>query len=434
MADPQRKHALLSPSSASQWLKCHAAPAAQLNCPDQTSPYAAEGTRKHTAGELVLRHRCESLQDLLDDEGYLFDAPVEVFPRQYQLDESGERIFCDDDFILQVDAYARAVRTYQPYGALFLEQRLPIGSLTGEDGAEGTADAVIVGEDEITIIDAKFGRLPVRPERNTQLMMYWLAATEHFALMGEFTKGRLVISQPSISLQPLEWTFERIQEPEGDDDGEAAEELRQEITIASRHALTLIASAAEGQTLNELHALTPRAFSPGEVTCQWCRAKAKCPAYEAFVKSVVDDGQPGFTDLASKGRYAQFVIDWGEAVLKDIAREVLAGNTVPGFKAVLGREGNRQWADENVAERYLKQSIRLKDSNMYSRKLISPTRALMLVTDSELKTRKLEAMIVRKPAQLCVVKDEDPRQQIPVSPSSIEDDFTVAPNTAEPQT
>lgn len=149
---------------------------------------------------------------------------------------------------------------------------------------------------------------------------------------------------------------------------------------------------------------------------------------------MVDDGQPDFTDLASKGRYAQFVIDWGEAVLKDIAREVLAGNTVPGFKAVLGREGNRRWADENVAERYLKQSIRLKDSDMYSRKLVSPTRALKLVSDSELKTRKLEAMIVRKPAQLCVVKDEDPRQKIPILLSAIEDDFIAAPNTTDSQT
>lgn len=69
------------------------------------------------------------------------------------------------DFVVDHDM-ARHIQTYLDHvrdivkstgGNLMVEQRLPIGNLTGESGAHGTADAVILTDDEIIVIDLKFG-------------------------------------------------------------------------------------------------------------------------------------------------------------------------------------------------------------------------------------------------------------------------------------
>ena len=46
------KHALLSASSASRWLKCTAAPRFEEQLPESTSEYAKEGTLAHAICEL----------------------------------------------------------------------------------------------------------------------------------------------------------------------------------------------------------------------------------------------------------------------------------------------------------------------------------------------------------------------------------------------
>lgn len=52
-----RKHALLSASSAARWLVCTAAPRFEENFPDTSSEYAAEGTLAHSVAELYARNR-----------------------------------------------------------------------------------------------------------------------------------------------------------------------------------------------------------------------------------------------------------------------------------------------------------------------------------------------------------------------------------------
>ena len=49
---PPEKHALLSASSASRWLKCTAAPRFEEGLPENTSEYAEEGRLAHAIGEL----------------------------------------------------------------------------------------------------------------------------------------------------------------------------------------------------------------------------------------------------------------------------------------------------------------------------------------------------------------------------------------------
>jgi len=92
-------------------------------------------------------------------------------------------------------------------GTLMVEQRLPIGWLTGEEGAHGTADAVIVTPDELIIVDAKFGFKEVEADSNPQLMIYAAAAWDELKVAYDFQRVRIAISQPRLLAKP-EFSFD----------------------------------------------------------------------------------------------------------------------------------------------------------------------------------------------------------------------------------
>ena len=49
-----KAHAILSPSAAARWLKCPASVAMTATMPEETSPYALEGSIAHAVAESVL--------------------------------------------------------------------------------------------------------------------------------------------------------------------------------------------------------------------------------------------------------------------------------------------------------------------------------------------------------------------------------------------
>ncbi|HEY0201925.1 MAG TPA: DUF2800 domain-containing protein, partial [Burkholderiaceae bacterium] len=102
---------------------------------------------------------------------------------------------------------------------------------------------------------------------------------------------------------------------------------------------------------------------------------------------------------------------------------MLSGEKVPGLKLVLGREGNRAWADPAVAEVELKKMLR-SDDKVYERKLISPTTADKMHAIGDIGPRqwpKVQALITRAKAQPTVVPESDPR---PVyAQPAVADDF-----------
>lgn len=65
----------------------------------------------------------------------------------------------DHDMAANIQTYLDLVRDIvkSTGGTLMVEQKLPIGNLTGEEGAHGTADALIMTDDEIIVVDLKFG-------------------------------------------------------------------------------------------------------------------------------------------------------------------------------------------------------------------------------------------------------------------------------------
>lgn len=157
-------HALLSPSSSKRWMTCPGSVALTAHLPNTSSSYADEGTTAHWIAENILRGtiaESDAVGKVCPDTG------MEVTP----------------DMLRDVMRYVQQVRDIVEVtgGTLYLEQKLVIGQWTGEEGAKGTADAVIVAGDELIVMDLKFGRgVSVDAEENPQLMLYALGALDKF--------------------------------------------------------------------------------------------------------------------------------------------------------------------------------------------------------------------------------------------------------------
>lgn len=97
---------------------------------------------------------------------------------------------------------------------------------------------------------------------------------------------------------------------------------------------------------------------------------------------------------------------------------------MPGFKLVTGKQGNRVWSDDALAEEMLK-SFRLKQEQMYSQKVISPTQAeKLLKKDSPRRWTKVEALITRAEGKSTIAPESDPRPALNVNPVNDFDDVS----------
>ena len=158
-----RDHAILSPSAAERWCKCPASVAMCLDLPDESSPFALEGSVAHAVAESVLTGRA-------------YKAPA-----------GGEKID-PAPFYDQVKPYTefvelRSVRDktpLPPFPVRLIEQRLDASWLA--PGCFGTSDAVIIANACIPIVDLKFGPgVRVSARNNLQLAIYARSTLEMFA-------------------------------------------------------------------------------------------------------------------------------------------------------------------------------------------------------------------------------------------------------------
>ncbi len=380
-------HAKLSPSSAVRWMACPGSVAlSEGGIKDVGSDAANEGTMMHSFSAKCL------------ETGR--DAPSYVGIRD---EETGLTLTADQ--AVDVQTYVDTVRDIVEAtgGQLLVEQRLPIGWMTGEAGAQGTADAVILTLDELIVVDAKFGRgVVVEAENNPQLLMYAAAAYDEHKVAYDFQQVRLVICQPRLGASP-EWT---VSLPQMDkfigDVMFAAQRTREDDAI----------------------------LQPTDKGCRWCRAKAICPAIKAVVLNDFEEVVPETADeqdLARVMANASMIEAWVKAVRAEVERRLLAGMPVTGYKLVQGKKGNRQWASPEDAEAALK-AMRIKHDQMYDYKLASPTSIEKLVKADEIGPRqwtKIQALITQSEGTPSVAPESDKRPAlVPSADVSDFDDVT----------
>lgn len=399
------KHATLSPSGSVKWLNCAGAPAMEAPFPDTGSEYSKEGTAAHALAAMALmdaRHCAVYIGRRIDV------SPHET--REVTADMAR-------DVQVYVDNIWQYVDEPGVGNTMLVEQQVPIGHITGEEGATGTADVIILTADgeELQLHDLKFGRgMEVDAERNTQLMLYALGALEIVAPLGyEPKRIRLVIHQPRIKQAPSEW----------------------DCTIGELEAFRLHAKLKAEACGREGAPLTPGAHCDKG----FCKARATCPALAKFVQDQVgaefedlderaarDAGDCTADNLSRKMQAIDLIESWCKAVRAEVERRLLAGAPVPGYKLVQGRAGARAWSDSTMVEEYLRKTVRLKVEEAYDLKLISPTSAEKLVKAGSIKPKqwtRLQELISRSEGKPSVAPESDKRPAIEVKP--VIDEFEV---------
>lgn len=208
----ERKHALLSASSASRWMNCTPAPRLEERYPERSSSYAEEGTLAHAYASQWLRHRWGLGFDDGDAETIRALAPT------YNAPEMSGYVTDYVDRVGMVFTAAR-IRADRCGGVAetLVEERSDYGRWA--PGGFGTADAVAMAGDTLDVCDLKYGQgVRVEAKRNPQLMLYGLGMLERFKDKG-IRRVRLHIIQPRLenysdwevtASDLLKWGYEAV--------------------------------------------------------------------------------------------------------------------------------------------------------------------------------------------------------------------------------
>jgi hypothetical protein len=188
----------------------------------------------------------------------------------------------------------------------------------------GTADVILLGAHSATLIDYKFGRVPVEDaETNLQGQAYALGVFDLFGV----DSVTVVFLQPRCDLR-TEHTFTR-----------SADYERMRDRVAA-----VIEKAEDPESPYCLH----------PTNCQYCGGKARCPALTAkamivaeklperlALPAVMDPLQIAEPDqMALALRLAPVLIEWADAVKAQALEMVRGGEEIPGYE-LKHRSGRR---------------------------------------------------------------------------------------------
>lgn len=362
-----KKHALLSASSSARWIACP--PSARLCAavPDESSPYAQEGTDAHSLCEyLLLKALGRRAKDPTED--------LTFYNQEMQSAAEGYR-----DFVMEQVEEARKACEDPHVG---VEEHLNFCRWVPE--GFGTGDCVIVADGLLHIIDFKYGvGVIVSPVMNSQLLCYALGAFDTYGDLYDIKTVKLSIYQPRR---------ENVE----------TYELSLEDLVAWGDAVLLPAADAAYDGTGEFHA------GPH---CQFCKVKATCRERAAYNMELAKF-EFQMPDLLSDEEIAEILqradqlISWAGDVKDYALEQALAGKHYSGFKVVEGRS-NRKYTDEDtVAE-----VVEAAGYDPYDKKL----KGISAMT-SELGRKKFDellgSLIYKPPGKPVLVPDSDKRPEL----------------------
>lgn len=383
------KHALLSPSSAARWMRCPASVVVTRDMPEDSSPYAIEGTCAHRLAELLLNGA----------DGFPADEAATVIAAGVDPDSLVEpvRVYVD---------YVRSLGS-----EIVTEVSLDISLITKEPEARGTSDAVVFSDGVLHVCDLKFGKgEPVSAEENPQLAIYAGAALAAFDFLGEIREVCMHIVQPRLNSISV-WRV-------------SVDELMAflaEVTSAGARCLRLL------DEFPDPDAVPAEQFNPGAKACRFCRNRGNCAALAKYALSVAGLELPAPLKASLDVQQLAYILDrigliktWMGEVEAAAHAALLEGREVPGYKLVEGRAGSRKWTDESKAEKLLK-AWKVPADFRYVKSLISPTQAeklLKLKTITDEQWGELCGYVSREPGKPTVVPASDKRPAISGRPAA----------------
>lgn len=383
------KHALLSPSSAARWMRCPASVVVTRDMPEDSSPYAIEGTCAHRLAELLLNGA----------DGFPADEAAKVIAAGVDPDSLVEpvRVYVD---------YVRSLGS-----EIVTEVSLDISLITKEPEARGTSDAVVFSEGVLHVCDLKYGKgEPVSAEENPQLAIYAGAALAAFDFLGEIREVCMHIVQPRLNSISV-WRV-------------SVDELMAflaDVTRAGAQCLRLLDENRDPDTV------PAEFFQPCAKACRFCRNRGKCTALAKYALSVAGLELPAPLKASLDVQQLAYILDrigliksWMDEVKAAAHAALMEGREVPGYKLVEGRAGSREWTDESKADKLLK-AWKVPADFRYVKSLISPTQAeklLKLKTLTDEQWAELCGYVSREPGKPTVVPASDKRPAISGRPAA----------------
>lgn len=318
-------HALLSPSASHRWLHCTAAPRLEEGIKDEGSDYAAEGTLAHAYCAMKLKNFL----------GLPTDGEKEEIAALQEKYGTGEMAEYTDTYVTIVLEKYNAARAATPDAQLLVETRLDFSDYVPE--AFGTADAIIIADGTMEVIDFKYGKgVKVSAVENPQMMIYALGAYARFAFEYRIDNLRATIVQPRIdNLSEYEITVEEL----------------------TAWAANVLAPAAEKAYKGE-GPQTPGAW------CQFCKVKNQCRTLANKCKEVVAVDPKLITpeELAKDVLpMVPIVKTWISGVEDFALAQALSGIQLPGWKIVEGRSVRKITDTDSVAAVLTKNGYKQND-------------------------------------------------------------------------
>lgn len=380
-------HHPFGPSVFARRRACPASYMMEKDIPDTSSEPAEEGTAAHEFASFMLDGGHPSAREFIGKmtfNGYEVDGPMAH----------------------HTQGYVDRVRADVAKGGIpFIESQVSFSNWI-PDGY-GTTDAgVIFPELHYAVIkDLKYGQgVKVFAKDNDQAMLYGLGFMQDYGFLFKLDKFKLVIDQPRIN---------HYDEHE-----------------VSRDELLAFGDVA-AKVYEEATGPNP-SFGPGESQCRFCKVNATCEARISWLAGSVgvlfdyDSGEidtpgvpdgdiwagPGVLTHEQLGRIHPHLDDlsnWIKAVKNYIKREHMEGHGIPHTKLVMGGRRSRFWKSKEDAEKALK-AMRLKQTEMYKRTLISPAQAEVLVTPKQ--KERLKELVGWTEGTPTVVSADDPREPI----------------------
>lgn len=327
----------------------------------------------------------------------------------------------------------------------------------------------------LACLDLKFGRgVQVFAEGNEQLLMYGASAVKDFDPLGEVEFVELHILQPrlnhfdvwKLTVAEMNERIEQIRQasvrilsgPEGLTavPGEKQCKFCKVKATCEENREHLLGTVVDGFVdldkgfvkveMPQAEKLLAQAFGvkPAAITFHEEAEQDGDPHQDAHftvkkpnIRPSLEEAELKLVDasderLATLMDAADSLEGFVKAVRAETERRLLAGKfTDPRYKLVEGRQGARSWTNEAEAEATLK-AMRLKVDQMYDFKLISPTTAEKLLSETnKRKWAKLQPLIGRSDGKPSVAPASDKRpalsmaiaEQFEELPAGVEDDF-----------
>lgn len=321
----ERKHSVLAPSSK-EWIHCGFSAKFLANKEEETNEASEFGTECHALAEAYIR-KSLGIEDF-DGEPVGIEELKSTFAHY---DEEMEALATGyADFVISQADYEEKRIGKKPI--VFVEQLL---EMDYAPDTHGTADAIIISGDTLTIIDNKTGFIPVHVfeedgSLNSQLGIYGLYAYKLFADIYPIKKIRLVIYQ------------ERIHNVD-DKTLDVEDLLEWEVAV-------LRPAAKEAQN--------PNAEAVSGKWCKYCPGKTLCRQRSEDALSINIEKKPELmTDAEIEAILPRldFVIDYCNSVKEYALKKAIDGKKWKGY--VLSESvTKRKISDEEAVKRILKEA------------------------------------------------------------------------------